>query len=337
MPAIAFEPLPSCCPTPADWTRARAWGTGIARRQGLRDAERAADLVARVMAAVAVSHPCPHREATPLAGGDPVTEAERRRIRAALVALAAAGPGDRPTAERTVVDVLADAVGDEPRRHAAGGGFTSRVRRVVEPHLHGPVEVGVAVLLINGVQAHEHREPARWVLGESSARDTAAYVVGVVASRRRVGKERTPDPLAGLTVDELAPHVLTARDALVHSEPGRWAGLAAAARVLLRTPLDAADGTDRTAGAGLAGARTAFTDGDVDDGDGDERPVSVRDRDAMEIALERAETEDDLVRLLDDAGLLPADEPRRAAQIGELRPLWRVYERSRRRERQRRG
>lgn len=332
---------------PADrWLDAQRWGTGIARRMGLREPERAANLRDRVLGATVLSWPCEHHAVlVPAEHGDQITDAERRRIRIALERLITAGPDDQAHAERGVIDRLRDAVGDEPRRHTAGrcdvaphpdparrpadgypftpptgGPYTCRVPRVVASLFTDPVERAVAALLVEGIQAHDDPHAARWVLGQASGRETAVHVVGVVAAKRRVGKDAGPHPLAGRPVDDLAAHVVTAREVLVRATPDRWCGLRTLARVILAGPLAVEEGLDADARAATV---TVFDE--QFDGGHEGRPVEVRDRDAFELALLGADTEEDLARLLDAAGLLPIDGDAHTARLAELRPLWRRY------------
>lgn len=314
-----------CCMSEQHWLDAQRWGAGIARRMGLREHERAADLRVRVIEAVSHSWPCPHHEVLePAERGRYVTPAERRRIRAALRRLRDAAHADRAKAELKVVDAIADAVGDEPRRRAAGSSFTSRVLEVVKERLIDPVECAVAVVLVDGVQAREEGGAARWVLGQDSSRDAASYVVGVVAGKRRK-PNKEPNLLVGMSVDELVPYVVTTREALVHAFPDRWCGLRMAARAVLARSLHTDEGPD----ADERAASTSVFDDDPTWGH-DERPVHVREQQAFELALRHADTEADFARLLDAAGRLPLDEAERQVRLRELRPLWRRYHRRRR-------
>jgi hypothetical protein len=247
-----------------------------------------------------------------------MAEGPRRRVREALRDLRN-GRGD----ERAVLDHLRDAMGDVHRRRAAGAPYTSRVTRFLADVVVDALERAVAVVLIDGVQAHHSAEAARWALG-GAANDAALYVAEKAARKRRVG-DAGLHVLVSEPVSSLAPLAVTSRDVLRRAHPDRWAALQDAARRILTTSTTAEDGTE------LADVVVAEGLGTASPFAAPETAAEHRLCRVLGEGLDIAATEKDLHDLLDRAHRLPVDPEARATRIRELRPLWRAYQRSRRR------
>ncbi|WFG44182.1 hypothetical protein [Pseudonocardia alni] len=294
----------------ATWERSRQWGRRTALAVGAREPEWCADVEVRVLEMLRTVWPC-HKAAPsrPREGTTALTDREAARLRPVLEAFLVGAVG-----ERAVLDVLKDIAGDEPRRRAADGPFTSRVSRVLADVLTERDECAVAAELIGAVQSFRtHHTPAKWVLRACSADEAAAYVRGAVTSRRRPRRES--HPVDGVDAATLAALTVSARDAVRRMQPGRWAALQEMARVTLAAaPVDA-HGNDLC--------------------DGEHRAESGLDtQDLFVRALHDDESLacggsfDDAVRVLERHGLVPGGDDREE-WLGRLRPLWGAYRRSR--------